>query len=890
MSNTYDAATRNDALADALGIRKTPRKNVEDSKGRRSATRTQSRPSKSSTSNNANNNISLLSPLARNTNRTLDSGHNLMDGDASVDSVGRPPLLTMGPFASLHPKISMVCVYEESRITAEATRVFLTSNMEGSGRLSVCLLCPRREQSNPNTLRVLSLEGQIPGGYTITPEVSISCISAIAIESSPIAPPFHPRLSHRELKGQSAVDTLVLREDGGTQKLTLFRGSLPIVDCCVQSVAGLFDKNEEICDLEHSLSNRLDVVVRSNPEVSIRANVSLRIASGAVGEKILSTLESSVFSMVDVSRSERAEFAIKIRSDCVRLEQSLLATNVEDAGVEAVETVILALFQQELQRHNCNEEGSDKAKSFNVADSAWNQLLQTKFHKSYEMDCPDFLFQAPISLPKCTAPKKSLSMCQLSGVFSTSVDFLKTGTMAVAESFFRDLHFLYEDYKLECASRDFGMPAVGTVLGKLCRMGATVNSSIFLQHYRRDLGETWYNNLHLCTDDSRIEAERAIDIGQPFCIFSWIDTIISGEGYDNRSMLNIGTINCSCTRLKSLVRVYNALYLKSAEKRHADSREFQLARDFDVVRIMIEEGFTDVSSLRDSLSPGVALPLLEVLHRCRASHHRPGIQCEDPAIWSLIGRNDLRNNAELEKGVKNQAFYRHDNPTATLEDKDMDGLSLLEETSAMLFPDDNRVKEVGRLLRSSRPVYLSVPRAIEVSDHDYERLKQEKLLLLSRRILALPLGRGMVTIGNLKPVPAEPLPLPELCLVGRVPPTNALLALDTTDCPSDLKVWPDFNNGVAAGLRLPLEKDAGALISKITRTWIVYNRPGNQVQQNSQSPSSSNQNLGHAHGGLLMALGLRGHLTTLEMTDIFDYLTQGTVTTTVGVLLGMAAK
>jgi hypothetical protein len=39
-----------------------------------------------------------------------------------------------------------------------------------------------------------------------------------------------------------------------------------------------------------------------------------------------------------------------------------------------------------------------------------------------------------------------------------------------------------------------------------------------------------------------------------------------------------------------------------------------------------------------------------------------------------------------------------------------------------------------------------------------------------------------------------------------------------------------------------------------------------------------------------MALGLRGHLTTLEMTDIFDYLTQGTVTTTVGVLLGMAVK
>ena len=151
----------------------------------------------------------------------------------------------------------------------------------------------------------------------------------------------------------------------------------------------------------------------------------------------------------------------------------------------------------------------------------------------------------------------------------------------------------------------------------------------------------------------------------------------------------------------------------------------------------------------------------------------------------------------------------------------------------------------------------------------------------------------MFTIGNLQPVPAEPLPLPDISLVGRVPPTNAMLALDTTDCPSDLKVWPEFHNGVAAGLRLPLEAEAGEIVSKITRTWIVYNRPDESVQSQNNSNSSTNPPPSspiHAYGGLLMALGLRGHLTTLEMTDIFDYLTQGTVTTTVGVLLGMAVK
>jgi|TARA_B110001452_G_C15120442_1_gene390508 anaphase-promoting complex subunit 1 len=61
-------------------------------------------------------------------------------------------------------------------------------------------------------------------------------------------------------------------------------------------------------------------------------------------------------------------------------------------------------------------------------------------------------------------------------------------------------------------------------------------------------------------------------------------------------------------------------------------------------------------------------------------------------------------------------------------------------------------------------------------------------------------------------------------------------------------------------------------------------------QNNANVPDNNSQGLNHAHGGLLMALGMNGHLSTLEMTDIFDYLTHGSVTTTIGCLLGMAAK
>jgi anaphase-promoting complex subunit 1 len=131
----------------------------------------------------------------------------------------------------------------------------------------------------------------------------------------------------------------------------------------------------------------------------------------------------------------------------------------------------------------------------------------------------------------------------------------------------------------------------------------------------------------------------------------------------------------------------------------------------------------------------------------------------------------------------------------------------------------------------------------------------------------------MLTLGTCSPLLGTKLPIPDICLAGRVPPNNATVQLDTTSCSPTMKAWPDFHNGVAAGLRLTGAADGRA----INRTWIVYNRP------------SVGDSVNYSHGGLLMALGLRGHLGSLAMTDIYEYLTQGSDTTTVGVLLGMAA-
>jgi hypothetical protein len=65
----------------------------------------------------------------------------------------------------------------------------------------------------------------------------------------------------------------------------------------------------------------------------------------------------------------------------------------------------------------------------------------------------------------------------------------------------------------------------------------------------------------------------------------------------------------------------------------------------------------------------------------------------------------------------------------------------------------------------------------------------------------------------------------------------------------------------------------------VTRNWIMYNR--------SAAMAAGADN---SHAGVLLGLGLQGHLGVLSVTDICDYLTQGHEPTTVAVLIGTAAS
>lgn len=240
-----------------------------------------------------------------------------------------------------------------------------------------------------------------------------------------------------------------------------------------------------------------------------------------------------------------------------------------------------------------------------------------------------------------------------------------------------------------------------------------------------------------------------------------------------------------------------------------------------------------------------------------------------------------------------------------------DGLLEVENESILRFPEDDRMHEVGystifwtfvidfsqvcRLLRSSLPCYLNLERSPEQSEPEFRQKQQLRLLTLCRRTLSCPVGRGMLTIGTTEPLMAEALAIPPLSLNGRVPPTNSIVSLDLSTAHVDLKLWPEFHNGVAAALRVgPAEilqrvnsnsstaSSSTSVPSKkrVTRNWIIYNKTASQAKQGGDN----------GHAGFLLGMGLFGHLSVLTITDICDYLTQGHEPTTIGILIGVAAS
>lgn len=181
----------------------------------------------------------------------------------------------------------------------------------------------------------------------------------------------------------------------------------------------------------------------------------------------------------------------------------------------------------------------------------------------------------------------------------------------------------------------------------------------------------------------------------------------------------------------------------------------------------------------------------------------------------LIQQNDMsRVSTDSGSSVPPLDVHSADNTSfsPTLEDDvkaDDSGFNRVEGLASLRFFSDQRLKEVGRLLSSSRVICVSVPAAriaeVEQEGGDLDLEYQARLLLLIHRVLALPIGRGCFTSASITAQTTELFPIPAISRIGRLYPKNNRVSLDLTGIEvsaSALFDWPAFHNACAAGLRL----------------------------------------------------------------------------------------
>nr|XP_043632201.1 anaphase-promoting complex subunit 1 [Erigeron canadensis] len=525
--------------------------------------------------------------------------------------------------------------------------------------------------------------------------------------------------------------------------------------------------------------------------------------------------------------------------------------------------------------------GKHKKVSQTRSVSSWEFLVNSCYHEKYSKSH----FMSGFSPKMSLQSDESCSASQQLDTPYTSESLIEILDL---------LHAVYESLKLNhLRKRDLGLLVV-----LLCEVSKLLGEAGYVDYYMRDFPAF--------SRKYRIQ-ETPISQRTPLSLFRWLENCLR-YGYASTSTADLPDLmrkdgSSVASWARKIVIFYSFLcgrefvgnklssdiYCKFATGSASNPEEL-------TVLAMVGERF-GLQQL-DLLPAGVSLPLRHALDKCR--------ECP-PTDWPasayvLLGREDLSlsclthsNKSTEVKSSNNMTsvsmstpYMLHLHPVTIppsitdssglddfmLEDASMDGFTIdgmehiFNASTQLRYGRDMRLNEVRRLLCSARPVAIRTPVNPTATDQD---LQQAQLWQLALRTTALPVGRGAFTLSTTCTLLTEALPVPKLILAGRLPAQqNATVNLD----PSirniqELISWPEFHNAVAAGLRMaPLQ-------GKMSRTWIIYNKP--------EEPNVT-------HAGLLLALGLHGHLDVLIITDIYQYFSQENESTSVGLMLGLAAS
>lgn len=451
------------------------------------------------------------------------------------------------------------------------------------------------------------------------------------------------------------------------------------------------------------------------------------------------------------------------------------------------------------------------------------------------------------------------------------------------------LHLVREERKLDILSQDYSTSEAGNLAPVLAQLGHWLRWDSWSwrqgSYYDVDggLADKWLREDSIFKSKTKVH-EQPWDT--PPSILEWLCTVLRAHSYMPFPSLAM-LIRKSKASPHSSVNV-NEIIRSATPRTVALHRFFQDVDKISNPRKAVEliERCGINARILATLPEAAKAPLMEAITRCQAN---------PPTTWpsallKLVQREDL----DLSLKPCNDAAHDHQQSqpsgvagiqtASSAISRDVHTICQIAERgdaiqpvaeverhviTRLIFSEDRRFMDAYQLLEPLKPTVAEFRPDRRLDDAailDGQRAFMQWVMV---RTFSLPIGSSMVKFSSKKPLLTEKYPLYGFSTSCTMKPLGNTVTAERFTYSEEKFFWAFFNAGVSAGLSIA--RDAQG----IDTSWILYNKPSD---------------LTNKHAGLLLGLGLNGHLKTIAKWLSFKYLTPKHTMTSVGLLLGLSAS
>jgi anaphase-promoting complex subunit 1 len=293
----------------------------------------------------------------------------------------------------------------------------------------------------------------------------------------------------------------------------------------------------------------------------------------------------------------------------------------------------------------------------------------------------------------------------------------------------------------------------------------------------------------------------------------------------------------------------------------------------ETVEMMNHYGLT--TEMTEMFPEAIAAPFRDAISRCEK---------DPPTTWplsllTLVGRDDHTTNGVRAVSPTSNASinavttphdvqticHTLDHPQHAARTKEAHRHAI----SQLIFNEDRRLVEATSLMHYNSAQVAECPKQPDWTDAQHLEQQRRVMQYVTTRMIALPAGDAMLHFDSQNILLTDKYYLAGFSNSCLMQPMGHTLTTDRSGLTEEKVNWAYFHAGASAGLRISRS------VVGIDTSWIVFNKP---------------TELTNRHAGLLLALGLTGHLRQLAKWLSFKYLTPKHSMTSVGLLLGLSAS